>query len=173
MNASLSGATLEIPPWYGWGSNLGPLSGLGTMHSAPGNVVNFMIDHPSKIFNQMNVMWNVPPIRERNSVIMKYVISHNISGTMESLDVQANAEVSFMEILNVTAEKSYEVEVYAVNKQNQNGSIINEIYYAKPGPPRPPPVYAVKNTSAPTIIFVRQLTANLELVRTRGIRLSN
>ena len=34
---------------------------------------------------------------------------------MESLDVQANAEVSFMEILNVTAEKSYEVEVILEN----------------------------------------------------------
>jgi hypothetical protein len=50
------------------------------LFSAPGNVVNFTIDHPSEIYNQMNVMWNIPPIRERNSVITKYVISHNISG---------------------------------------------------------------------------------------------
>ena len=134
------------------GSNESDMSpAVMTNYSAPGKVVNFMINHPSEIYNQMNVMWNIPPIRQRNSEIMEYVISHNISGTMKSLDVQANAEVSFMEILNVTAEKSYEVEVYAVNMQNQNGSIINEIYYAKPGPPRPPPVYAVKNTSAPII----------------------
>jgi len=49
------------------------------LFSAPGNV-NFTINHPSEIYNQMNVMWSIPSIRERNSVIMKYVISHNISG---------------------------------------------------------------------------------------------
>ena len=32
MDASLHGAVLEIPPWFVCGSNLGPLSGLGTVH---------------------------------------------------------------------------------------------------------------------------------------------
>ena len=32
MNASLRGADLEIPPWFVCGSNLGPLSGLGTVY---------------------------------------------------------------------------------------------------------------------------------------------
>jgi hypothetical protein len=34
---------------------------------------------------------------------------------MESLNVSANAEVSFMKTLNVTAEQSYEVEVILEN----------------------------------------------------------
>jgi hypothetical protein len=34
---------------------------------------------------------------------------------MESLDVLANAEVSFMKTFNVTAEQSYEVEVILEN----------------------------------------------------------
>lgn len=32
MDASLRGANLEIPPWSFYGSNLGPLSGSGTVH---------------------------------------------------------------------------------------------------------------------------------------------
>ena len=32
MVARLRGADLEIPPWFVCGSNLGPLSGLGTVH---------------------------------------------------------------------------------------------------------------------------------------------
>jgi hypothetical protein len=32
VNASLRGANLEIPAWYVWSSNLGPLSGLGTVY---------------------------------------------------------------------------------------------------------------------------------------------
>ena len=32
MVARLRGATLEIPPWFVCDSNLGPLSGLGTVH---------------------------------------------------------------------------------------------------------------------------------------------
>ena len=32
MDASLRGAILEIPPWSVYGSNLGPLSGSGTVH---------------------------------------------------------------------------------------------------------------------------------------------
>ena len=32
MNASSRGAILEIPPWYVWSPNLGPLSGSGTMY---------------------------------------------------------------------------------------------------------------------------------------------
>ena len=32
MDASLHGANLEIPPWFVCGSNLGPLSGSGTVH---------------------------------------------------------------------------------------------------------------------------------------------
>ena len=32
MVARLLGADLEIPPWSVCGSNLGPLSGLGTVH---------------------------------------------------------------------------------------------------------------------------------------------
>ena len=33
MDASLRGAILEIPPWFVYVSNLGPLSGSGTVHS--------------------------------------------------------------------------------------------------------------------------------------------
>ena len=32
MDASSRGANLEIPPWHVWSSNLGPLSGLETVH---------------------------------------------------------------------------------------------------------------------------------------------
>ena len=32
MDASLRGAILEIPPWFVYVSNLGPLSGSGTVH---------------------------------------------------------------------------------------------------------------------------------------------
>ncbi len=31
MDASLRGANLEIPAWSCWGSNLAPLSGVGTL----------------------------------------------------------------------------------------------------------------------------------------------
>ena len=32
MIARLRGANLEIPPWYVWSSNPGPLSGSGTVY---------------------------------------------------------------------------------------------------------------------------------------------
>jgi hypothetical protein len=32
VDASLRGANLEIPPWHVWSSNLGPLSGSGTVY---------------------------------------------------------------------------------------------------------------------------------------------
>lgn len=100
-----------------------------TRQDAPGKVTNFEITRPSNIFTTMEVSWDMPLLRDRNGIIKEFKIIHNISGTVTKEVVTAEVE-SFQKLYYITPNRYYMIELYAVNKLNQDGEKDWKIYYA-------------------------------------------
>lgn len=56
---------------------------------APGLVQNLIVYRPqhSNNYTQMDVKWNIPQLRDRNSEIKEYILKHNISGVISDFDI--------------------------------------------------------------------------------------
>ncbi|XP_052090197.1 uncharacterized protein LOC127726782 [Mytilus californianus] len=100
-----------------------------TRQDAPGKVTNFKITRPSNIFTTMEVSWDMPSLRDRNGIIKEFKIIHNISGTVTKEVVTAEVE-RFQKLYYITPNRYYMIELYAVNKLNQDGEKDLKIYYA-------------------------------------------
>ncbi|XP_076078831.1 uncharacterized protein LOC143048847 [Mytilus galloprovincialis] len=100
-----------------------------TNQAPPGKVTNFEIMTPANVFTTMQVLWAIPLLRERNSIIKEYIIKHNISGVTIVETIPAESEM-LQKFYYITPDRYYKVELSAVNILNQPGEKVHKIYFA-------------------------------------------
>ncbi|VDH93211.1 Hypothetical predicted protein [Mytilus galloprovincialis] len=100
-----------------------------TNQAPPGKVTNFEIMTPANVFTTMQVLWAIPLLRERNSIIKEYIIQHNISGVTIVETIPAESEM-LQKFYYITPDRYYKVELSAVNILNQPGEKVHKIYFA-------------------------------------------
>ncbi|XP_063402382.1 tyrosine-protein phosphatase 10D-like [Mytilus trossulus] len=113
-----------------------------TLQDAPGAVLKLKVGKPTNSFTQMNVSWSIPLLRDRNGVINKYTIEHNVTGIITSTTVNATMD-NLEKIFEITPERSYNIKVYAVNTEGTKGEEVVMSYDALPGPPNVPAIPAL------------------------------
>ncbi|XP_069107859.1 receptor-type tyrosine-protein phosphatase H-like [Argopecten irradians] len=138
------------------------LPSASTNAAAPGPVMNLTVARPDgPIFTTVRVTWELPSILQRNSEIVKFMLSHNATGgnlnyqyPPEEINVNINIK-TVTRNLEVIPENTYYIEVYAIGTDSTLRQYIGQkstkIYIAPAGAPDPPEVLTCKASTDTTI----------------------
>ncbi|XP_053390205.1 tyrosine-protein phosphatase 10D-like [Mercenaria mercenaria] len=108
------------------GSNISDVKEIKTLPAAPGNVLSFRpINAPSDNYRKLKIVWKAPELLERNSIITNYSFRHNTTGVFqtEMLNQETDFTHEYSVMVDVVPEEYYSFEVFAINEQNENGSV--------------------------------------------------
>ncbi|XP_071135948.1 tenascin-like [Mytilus edulis] len=135
-----------------------------TNQAPPGLVQNLIVYRPqhSNNYTQMDVKWNIPQLRDRNSEIKEYILKHNISGIMKEETPRLTADTeNLIKSLYVGTEQLYKIEVTAVNTILQVGQTNSIIYFAQPGPPITPTFHPVITDVSKAVTSQRTISVEM------------